>query len=72
MQSPSPVLAKASRVAKPDWHVSLVDKANQRFPAREIWIKRGGALRAGSGPSGWKLRKSKVLARSLADRTHGR
>ena len=39
----------------------------------EIWIKRGGSGKmSGSGPSGWKLRPAKRLARSLAERTHGK
>ena len=37
-------------------------------PLQTIRIKRGGTGRvSGNGPSGWKLRPSKVLARSLAD-----
>lgn len=33
----------------------------------EIWIKRGGPGKSGDNASGWKLRPSKVLARSLAE-----
>ena len=68
MQSRAPYLAKASRVNHPSWHVGFIDKGNMRYPAREVWIKRGGMGHSGSGPSGWKVRPAKALARSLADR----
>lgn len=52
---------------------------NERKPTdkvrhlNEIWVPRGGdGKTSGSGPSGWKLRPSKRLARSLADRSHGK
>lgn len=52
---------------------------SERIPApqahhiNEIWIRKGGdGKTSGSGPSGWKLRPAKRLARSLAERTHGK
>jgi hypothetical protein len=37
-------------------------------PFQTIKVRRGGPGRvSGSGPSGWKLRPAKVLARSLAE-----
>ena len=35
-------------------------------PGQTIKIARGGQSTSGSGPSGWKLRPSKVLSTSLA------
>lgn len=34
---------------------------------RTIKLSQYGVGRSGEGPTGWKLRKSKVLARSMAD-----
>lgn len=72
MQARAPVLANAKLVASDRWNYGFIDKGNMRYPARERWLPRGNGGSSGSGPSGWKLRKSKVLARSLADRKHGR
>lgn len=72
MQSRAPVLASARQVNHPSWKVGFIDKGNMRYPARELWIARRGMGHSGSGPSGWKMRTSKVLARSLADRKHGK
>ncbi len=39
-------------------------------PRQSIWIKRGaikGGNGGGQGPTGYKLRPARVLARSLAD-----
>lgn len=73
MKAKAPVVAKASLVSNPVWNVGYMDKGSMRYPARERWIKRGGVGKtSGSGLSGWKLRPSKVLARSLADRKHGK
>lgn len=41
-------------------------------PQQTIKLKRWGAGKSGQGPTGWKLRPAKVLARSLAERTHGK
>lgn len=72
MKAHAPVKATANLVAHPSWNVGFIDKGNMRYPARERWLKRSGLGHSGSGASGWKLRKSKVLARSLADRKHGK
>lgn len=32
-----------------------------------IWIKRGGTGKSGAGPSGWKMKPSRILARALAE-----
>lgn len=71
MQSHAPVLATKNLVTHESWNRGFIDKGNMRYPARERWYKRGGMGHSGSGPSGWKMRKSKVLARSLADRKKG-
>lgn len=59
--------------------VVLMLPENEKKPApkahhiNEIWTKRGGdGKMSGSGPSGWKLRPAKRLARSLAERAHGK
>lgn len=72
MQSRAPLRAPTRRTTSPSWSATISDGNNIRYPAREIWIKKGGASSAGSGPTGWKSRKSKMLARSLAERTHGK
>lgn len=72
MQSRAPLRAPARRTTHPNWNVTVNDGNTIRYPAREIWIKKGGATSGGSGPSGWKARKSRMLARSLAERTHGK
>lgn len=44
--------------------------SEQKSAARpfEIWVPRGGdGKTSGAGPSGWKLRPAKVLARKLAE-----
>ncbi len=39
---------------------------------QHVWLSQWGVGSTGQGPTGWKLRKSKVLARSLAERKHGK
>jgi len=34
---------------------------------QEYWRRRGGPGKSGSGPSGWKLKPAKVLARAMAE-----
>lgn len=68
MRGRSPVTADANKIRHPSWSVSYLDGNTQRFPAREIWLRSPGKGHNGSGPSGWKLKPSMVLARSLADR----
>lgn len=68
MRAKAPVRASANMVKHPSWNVGHIDKGNWRWPARERWLRRGGNASSGSGASGWKLRRSAVLARSLADR----
>lgn len=36
-------------------------------PGQIRWIRRGGGSSSGSGPSGWKLKPSRLLSRSLAE-----
>lgn len=36
-------------------------------PNQVIWIKRGGVGKSGSGPTGYKTRPARVLARAMAE-----
>lgn len=37
-------------------------------PQQTIWIRRGSTnKREGAGPLGWKLRRARILSRSLAE-----
>lgn len=72
MHAKSPVTAKARQVNHPNWNETKMVGNTLHFPNRERWLRSGGKGSNGSGPSGWKLRPSKRLARSLAERTHGK
>lgn len=72
MKARGPVTAKASRTKHPSWNETRMEGNTRTFPNREIRLKRGGGTSSGSGPSGWKLRPAKQLARSLAERKHGK
>jgi len=72
MHSRAPFTAPSRIVNQPSWNESRMVGNTLMYPNREIWLRSGGKGSNGSGPSGWKLRKSKVLARSLAERTHGK
>ena len=69
MHARAPVLASAKMVNRPEWNEGHMNGNTMMYPHREIWIRSGGKGSNGSGPSGWKTRKSKVLARSLAERS---
>lgn len=63
------VMAPDKRVAHPSWYVGYQDKGSFRYPAREVWVKRGGTGKtSGSGPTGYKTNPAYMLARSLAER----
>lgn len=72
MKAKSPVTAKARQVNNPAWDETRMIGNTLHYPNRERWIRSGGKGSNGSGPSGWKLRRAKVLARSLAERTSGK
>lgn len=52
--------------SSPQWLEPILP--NQNKHVRMFWIKRGGPTKIGSGPSGYKLRPARALARSLAER----
>lgn len=66
MKGRSGVCVSARRAATTLWQEPILPGQNKH--PRMVWIKRGGPTRIGSGPSGYKLRPAKVLARSLAER----
>jgi len=73
MKGKGPFMAKPSLVNSEAWNTPSKDGGgNLRYPAREIWVPKRGGGKNGSGPSGWKMRPSKVLARALAERKHGK
>lgn len=72
MKAKAPVTAKARQVYHPNWNETKMVGNTLMYSNREIWLRSGGKGSNGSGPSGWKLRASKRLARSLAERTHGK
>jgi hypothetical protein len=61
------VFADPKLVASKGWQQPMRDTDRQHV--RFIWISRGGTgKQGGQGPTGYKLRPARLLARSLAER----